>query len=222
MSKNNNSTRSPEHQALIADIYLKLIPYVIGRIKNLKGLSENEARAKSAIKNKLSKLGTDGRHELVANFIANKMAPYLNENPDVVLTWDNNKGTIVRIFENDLIDQYRHVNTNQSRFEASHQMLDVSGWDLINTTTSDSVPGITEDIMVAAKHNDYESTISAKFNSYCESLDKKDRYILEGMVLAGLTSVFLSKALGMHEDSVLRRKKQLLKNFRSTIVIGDI
>lgn len=163
MSKSNNSTRSPKHQALIVDIYKKLVPYTMNRGKATAALNEanscpwkstkeymasftvepnsltvssNEAKAKSAIRNKLSKLDVDGRHELVTGFIVDKMIPYLDENPDVVLTWSRNKGTIARMFENDLIDQHRHATTNQSRFESSIEMLDQADWNLINDTVT--------------------------------------------------------------------------------------
>lgn len=165
MSKYHYSPRSINQQAFITEIYMRLIPYIIRRLtpirirkrslnfsdpwdKNYRQrnyveisriyyiVSLKEAKAKSAIKNKLSKLDVDGRHELVTGFIINKMIPYLDENPDVVLTWERNKGTICRMFENDLINQYHHTNTNQAQFEVLFQMLDIDGWERLNNTTA--------------------------------------------------------------------------------------
>lgn len=164
MSKYHYSSSSTNQQAFIVEIYMKLIPYIIRRLapiyirkRNLNfsdpwskdykqrayissskiyyAVSLKEAKAKSAIKNKLTKLDIDGRHELVVSFICNKMIPYIHENSNTVFSWNKNKNTIVRMFENDLIDQYRHANTNQSRFESSFQMLDTDGWERLNNTT---------------------------------------------------------------------------------------
>ena len=243
MSYNDIIFKAVTRQALITDIYNELVPLTMKRGKarlvlneansrpwmsteaymtsfdvklNNLTMSDNEARSKSAIKNKLRKLDADGRHELVANFLMNKMIPLIDAPENAGWTWKSKKSMIVRIFENDLIDQYRKANTRQGRFDSS---IESTAPELLNAAADNrNLDNEAAETLI----NEKTTMIASKFNSFCETLDQKDRYILEGMVLVGLTSTFLSKALKMHEDSILRRKKQLMAAFRTSIMVEGV
>tara|TARA_R110000868_G_scaffold146606_3_gene367451 strand:+ start:487 stop:1173 length:687 start_codon:yes stop_codon:yes gene_type:complete len=132
-------------------------------------ISSGEAKAKSAIKNQISKLDADGRHELVASFLINKMIPYLAANPETTMTWFSHKGTIARMFENDLIDQHRHATTKQRRFETSMVMPDQAGWNLINETVA-----IPEDTTMNVDFDQLHDC----YQAFRNSLGNADRLIL--------------------------------------------
>ena len=240
MSKNYNSSRSPNHQALISDIYANLIPLVLRRGKASLSLNEAdsrpwldtdtymksvtvkpnglivsaaEARAKSAICNKLRKLDTDGRHELVTSFLINKLIPLLDARENADWNWVSNKGTIVRIFENDLIDQYRKANTKQSRFEKSIVSM---GCELDKAITTYDNQNITAHEAELIAEENLMST-SAAFHAYCQTLRELDRLLLEASLLKGMTSEEIAKIIDWDPSSVRHRKKKLMDTFRATL-----
>ena len=114
MTNNNNTQQTSVTQALFVDIYNNLIAATIKKAYGLTNLSDNEAKSKSAIMRKLTKANVEKRHDILTDFITTKIITVERQ-----LSWELDKSTIIRMFENHLIDQYRHENTKQQGFENS-------------------------------------------------------------------------------------------------------
>ena len=244
MSKKNNRARSPNLQALISEIYMNLIPLVLHRGKASLSLNEAdsrpwldtdtymksvtvkpnsltvsaaEARAKSAICNKLRKLDADGRHEVVVPFLVNKLIPLLDTLESADWNWASKKGTIIRIFDNYLIDQYRKANTKQQRFEKSVISMGCELEKAITAYLNNNITVHEAELI----EEDFLMSITAAFYNFVKTLSERDRAIIVSTLLLGKTSKEVAKIFGLHEVTIRNKRAEIMKDFRASLTMSD-
>lgn len=244
MSKKNSSARSPNQQALTLEIYMNLIPLVLRRGKASHSLNEANSRpwldtatymksittkpnslivsaaeacAKSAICHKLRKLDTDDRHEIVVSFLINKLIPLLDVSENANWSWTSNKGTIVRIFENDLIDQYRKANTRQGRLKKEIIPMGFEFEEVVAAYDNKNMYAHEAELI----EEDLLMSVITSFHAFVKTLSERDRAIIISTLLLGKTSKEAAQIFGLHEVTVRNKRAEIMAAFRASLNKSD-
>jgi hypothetical protein len=211
---NKNLKLSPSNSQAVADIYSNLINGFT-QFRKVKTRSINEADATGAIYRKLCKATEDERHEIVTEFIINKIYPILETRN---LDWSQDFFFIQTTFKNHLINKYKHANTKQQRFEKSIISM---GCELDKAITAYDNQNITAHEAELTEEEILMSTTAA-FHAFVKTLSERDRAIIEATLLLGKTSKEAAKIFGLHEVTIRNKRVEIMTAFRATLKNGGV
>lgn len=178
---NNNNTHEPlkaqaeltiseQNNKLMLDCYNYLIRSTLKKSKRITDLSQAEANSKSAIRRKLIGSTTEERHDIVTSFILDKVLPFFESRKDK--EYSHHTSTIVRMFENHLIDQYRHQQVENKHVSKLNDFTEEQQMDIINKASLTDMHAYT----------DYIWDITVEFR---KTLSRDEKLIFAYLTFAG-------------------------------------